>query len=149
MRGLADHRGARPSWTGSGLEFHRLASVTDLLGCAEIRDFPSPNSSPASSALGRVEKAARHGRSARRSPTAATPRSTAECTLSRNGPNLGMTLRWKQHPPSLMLHNGCLTAARLSCPLPGGPLAGQFTRCLALGYLVADLVGGEGSVVMG
>jgi hypothetical protein len=38
MRQLADHLGVTPGWTRSGLEFHRLASVTDLFGCAEIRD---------------------------------------------------------------------------------------------------------------
>ena len=38
MRRLADHLGVRPSWTGSGLEFHRLVGVTDLFGCAETRD---------------------------------------------------------------------------------------------------------------
>lgn len=37
---LADHLGVRPSWTGSGLEFHRLpgrASAT-LFGCAETTE---------------------------------------------------------------------------------------------------------------
>lgn len=38
MRRLADHLGVTPGWTGSGLEFHQLASVTDLFGCAETRD---------------------------------------------------------------------------------------------------------------
>jgi hypothetical protein len=36
LRRLAAHLGATPSWTGSGLEFHRFPSgVTDLFGCAE------------------------------------------------------------------------------------------------------------------
>jgi len=35
MRRLAGHLGVTPSWTGSGLEFHRGAGVTDLFGCAE------------------------------------------------------------------------------------------------------------------
>jgi hypothetical protein len=38
IRTLADHLGVRPSWTGSGLEFHREVVVTDLFGCAETRD---------------------------------------------------------------------------------------------------------------
>jgi len=39
MRRLADHLGVRPSWTGSGLEFYRLATATDRFGCAETRDI--------------------------------------------------------------------------------------------------------------
>lgn len=36
MRQLADHLGVAPSWTGSGIEFHRFPTgVTDLFGCAE------------------------------------------------------------------------------------------------------------------
>jgi hypothetical protein len=36
MRRLADHLGVTPSWTGSGIEFHRFPTgVTDLFGCAE------------------------------------------------------------------------------------------------------------------
>jgi len=38
MRRLADHLGVTPSWTGSGLEYHRLEGVTDLFGCAETGD---------------------------------------------------------------------------------------------------------------
>lgn len=36
LRRLATHLGVTPSWTGSGLEFHRFPNgVTDLFGCAE------------------------------------------------------------------------------------------------------------------
>jgi hypothetical protein len=35
MRKLADHLGVRPSWTGSGLEFHRAAGIADVCGYAE------------------------------------------------------------------------------------------------------------------
>jgi hypothetical protein len=39
IRLLADHLGVRPSWTGSGIEFHRLPSgPTFLLGSAEAGD---------------------------------------------------------------------------------------------------------------
>ncbi|MBV1851885.1 hypothetical protein [Catellatospora tritici] len=39
IRLLADHLGVRPSWTGSGIEFHRLPQgQTDLFGCAEKDD---------------------------------------------------------------------------------------------------------------
>jgi hypothetical protein len=37
MRRLADHLGVRPSWTGSGVEFHRQGgSWASLFGCAEV-----------------------------------------------------------------------------------------------------------------
>lgn len=39
IRQLADHLGVRPSWTGSGIEFHRLEwGQTLLFGCAEASE---------------------------------------------------------------------------------------------------------------
>lgn len=39
IRLLAEHLGVRPSWTGSGVEFHRMPSgQSSLFGCAETAD---------------------------------------------------------------------------------------------------------------
>ena len=38
LRRLADQLGVRPGWTGSGLEYYRLAHVTDIAGFAETVD---------------------------------------------------------------------------------------------------------------